>query len=204
MKATRDLLRDADPLRHEPPLTDRDRVRMKRAMLAASAGTSSQSLWPRRRVALLVTAALLAVIGSVAGSRLWHGSMIVQAQMRFEVRLAEDRPGDGLIEARIDGSDQVVYLHPEIVAANGDIAQGSVVPGHGPAEFWISVEFTAPGARKMRQATAEHVGRPIAILVDGEVVAVPRLRAPISTSAVISGGFRRADAEAIVDGIRVR
>ena len=130
--------------------------------------------------------------------------MVVQAQMRFEVRLAEDGPGDGLAEARIDGSDQVVYLHPEVVVANGDIAQSSVVPGGGPAEFWVSVEFTAPGARKMRQATAEHVGRPIAILVDGEVVAVPRLRSAISTSAVVSGAFRRAEAEAIVDGIRVR
>ncbi len=204
MKATSDLLRDADPLRHEPPLTDRDRVRMKQAMLAAGSRTSPHSLRPRRSVALLATVVLLAVVGSIAGSRLWHGSMVVQAQMRFEVRLAEDGPGDGLVEARIDGSDRVVYLHPETVVANGDIARSSVVPGDGPAEFWIGLEFTASGARKMRQATAAHVGRPIAMLVDGEVVAVPRLRSAISASAVISGAFARAEAEAIVDGIRVR
>lgn len=204
MKATSDLLRDADPLRHEPPLSDRERVRMKQAMLAAGAGTSPRSFRSRRTVALFATAALLAIFGSLAGSRLWHGSLVVQAQMRFEVRLAEDRPGDGLVETRVEGSDRVAYLHPEIVVANGDIAQSSVVPGEGPAEFWIRVEFTPAGAQKMRQATADHVGRPIAILVDGEVVAVPVLRAPISSSAVISGDFGRADAEAIVDGIRAR
>ena len=33
---------------------------------------------------------------------------------------------------------------------------------------------------------------------------VAHLRAPISTSAVINGDFRRADAEVIVDGIRAR
>ena len=204
MKTASDLLRDSDPLRHEPPLADRERVRMKQAMLVASAGSSPRLFWSRRTVALLVTAVLLAVVGSLAGSRLWQGSVVVQAQMRFEVRLAEDRPGDGLVETQIDGSDQVAYLHPEIVVTNGDIAQSSVVPGNGPAEFWISVEFTPAGTQKMRQATAEHVGRPVAILIDGEVVAAPRLRSPISTSAVISGDFGRAEAETIVDGIRVQ
>ena len=117
---------------------------------------------------------------------------------------ASSVPGDGLVEKQIDGSDQVMYLHPEIVVTNGDIAQSSVAPGNGPAEFWISVEFTPAGTQKMRQATAEHVGRPVAILIDGEVVAAPRLRSPISTSAVISGDFGRAEAETIVDGIRVQ
>ena len=204
MKTTSDLLRDADPLRHEPPLTNRERVRMKQAMLVASAGSSPRLFWTRRTVAVLVTVVLLAGVGSLAGPRLWQGSAVVQAQMRFEVRLAEDRPGDGLVETRIKGSDPVVYLHSEILVTNGDIAQSSVVPGDGPAEFWISVEFTSVGAQKLYQATAEHVGRPVAVLVDGEVVAIPRLRSPISTSAVINGDFGRAEAEAIVDGIRIR
>ena len=204
MRTTSDLLRHADPLRHEPPLTDRDRLRMKQAMLAASSTNSPRLFWARRTVALLVTAALLAVVGGLAGSRLWQGSMVVQAQMRFEVRLAEDRPGEGLVATQIDSSDRIAYLHPEIVVTNGDIAQSSVVPGNGPAEFWISVEFTPAGAQKMGQATAEHVGRPVAILVDGEIVAAPRLRSPISTSALISGDFGRAEAAAIADGIRVQ
>ena len=204
MKTTSDLLRDADPLRHEPPLTNRECVRLKQAMLVASAGNSPRLFWTRRTVTLLVTAVLLAGVGSLAGARLWKGSMVVQAQMRFEVRLAEYRPGDGLVETQIDGSDQVVYLHSETVVTNGDIAQSRVVSGNGPAEFWISVEFTSAGAQKLHQATAEHVGRPVAVLVDGEVVAIPRLRSPISTSAVINGDFGRAEAEAIVDGIRIQ
>ena len=177
---------------------------MKQAMLVASAGSSSRPIRARRTVALLVTAALLAVAGSLAGYGLWHESTVVQAQMRFEVRLAEDRPGDGLVETRLESSDQIVYLHPEVVVTNGDIAESSVAPGDAPAEFWISVEFTPSGARRMREATAEHVGRLVAILLEGAVVAAPRLRSPISDSAVISGDFGRAEAETIADGIRVQ
>ena len=58
--------------------------------------------------------------------------------------------------------------------------------------------------RKMRQATANHVGRPMAILIDGVVVMAPVLRVRISTSAVISGDLTQAEAERIVNGISIR
>ncbi len=102
------------------------------------------------------------------------------------------------------GSDRVVYLHEEIIVTNDDIAQSRVIQGDGPSHFGVGVEFTATGARKMREATAGHVGRPVAILIDGGVVMAPVLRAPISGSAVISGDFTKAEAERIVNGIGIR
>jgi preprotein translocase subunit SecD len=60
------------------------------------------------------------------------------------------------------------------------------------------------GARKMRDATASHVGRPIAILIDGNVVMAPTLRDPISADALITGDYSRAEAERIVNGISIR
>jgi preprotein translocase subunit SecD len=56
----------------------------------------------------------------------------------------------------------------------------------------------------MREATADHNGRPLAILIDGTVVAAPVVRGPISTSAVITGRYSDAEAERIVEGIRIR
>jgi preprotein translocase subunit SecD len=53
----------------------------------------------------------------------------------------------------------------------------------------------------MRQATATHVGRPVALLIDGDVVSAPVVRSPMSDSAVISGNFTRAEAERIAEGI---
>jgi len=56
----------------------------------------------------------------------------------------------------------------------------------------------------MRQATANHIGKPVAVLIDGEVVTAPVLRGPISTLGLISGDYTRAEANRIVSGIGVR
>ena len=146
------------------------------------------------------------VVGLVAvGSQIWsqRGSTL-QAAIRFEVRLAEDQPTPGLREARVDGSDRVVYLHEETIVTNDDIEQSRVVQGDGSSDFGVAVQFNAAGAQKMRQATAGHVGRPMAILVDGVVVAAPVVRAVIGTSAVINGVYTEAEAERIVNGIGIR
>jgi preprotein translocase subunit SecD len=141
----------------------------------------------------------------VLGSQIWPPTRTtLQAAVRFEVRLAEDQPGPGLREARAAGSDRLVYLYPEIVVTNDDIAQCRVVPGNGPSRFDVSVEFNASGREKMRQATAGHVGRPVAILIDGVVVMAPVLRSPIAESAVITGDYTRAEAERIVNGVGLR
>lgn len=204
MRTVKDVLRDADPLLHEPDRLALERERLRQAVIAAGSGvTTRSSERVRARLGLWVTVALLAIGSTVLGSRIWlHGSATLQAAIRFEVRLAEDRPGAGLIEARV--ADRVVYLHPEIIVTNGDIAQSTVIPGDGPSRFAVSVQFNAAGARKMRQATAGHVGRPVAILIDGNVVMAPTLRSPIGASAVITGDYTRAEAERIVNGIGLR
>ena len=98
----------------------------------------------------------------------------------------------------------MVYVHQEIVVTNDDIARSSVVQGDEPSRYGVGMEFNAAGAQKMRQATASHVGRPVAILIDGDVVTAPVLRAPISTYAVIDGDYTQAEAERIVNGMGIR
>lgn len=206
MKTVRDILRDADPLRHEPHRLERERDRRRQAVVAAASDvTTPASAWSRTRVALLAAGVMIGVGIVAIGSQMWsQGGATLQAAVRFELRLAEDHPSPGLREARIAGSDLVVYLHQEIIVTNDEIAQSSVVQGDGPSRFGINVQFNTAGTQKMRQATASHVGRPVAILIDGEVVAAPVLRSPISTSAVISGNYTKAEAETIVNGIGIR
>jgi preprotein translocase subunit SecD len=67
----------------------------------------------------------------------------------------------------------------------------------------VGVEFNASGAEKMRAATGNHIGKPVAILLDSQVVVAPVLRAAIGASAVITGNFR-TQAEGIVNGIRIQ
>ncbi len=68
----------------------------------------------------------------------------------------------------------------------------------------VSVQLLPDGAQRMRQATAAHVGRPMAILIDGEVVTAPTVRSAVSDSAWINSDYTQAEAQRIADGIGVR
>jgi hypothetical protein len=199
----RDRLRDADPIRLGPPPDD-DRARVRQQVLAAartdSSGGRPRSPAVRRRTVFLMAIATLA--GVVAGSRLWtRGGTTLQAAVRFEARLAEVRAASGLESSPIAGKGESVYLHQDVTVSNADVADARVVPGADADHFGVTVRFTADGARKMREATADHLGRPIAILIDGQIVAAPILRSAIEDTALISGEYTHAEAERIANGI---
>jgi hypothetical protein len=206
MKTVRDLLRDADPLRHEPDRPAGERERLRQAIVAAASdATAPLSNWFRARIVLFAAVAVVVIAMVAVGSQTWSpGGATLQAAVRFEVRLAEESPAAGLQEARVSGSDRVIYLHQDVIVTNSDVAQCRVVQGDNASRFGVAVEFNAAGAERMRQATASHVGKPAAILIDGEVAAAPIVRGSISTVGVISGDYTRAEAERIVNGIGVR
>ena len=151
---------------------------------------------PRRRFVMVAVVALT-LIGIAAGSRYWSP---VVAAVRFEVRLAEETPANGLREVVISG-DRRIYLHEETVVTNSDIAQAEVIQGGAASTFNVAITFNADGAAKMFRASQSHVGRPLAILLDGKVAIAPVVRSAVTTAATISGNFTRAEAERIVAGI---
>ena len=206
MNNLRELLRDADPLRHEPawPASQRDFCRQ--AVLAVATGARAPAgVAPRSRIAVFATAALMVLAASLLGALVWSLFISdVQAAIRFEVRLAENRPAPGLHKAMVSGSDQLVYLHEEDIVTNSDIAAARVVQGNGPSQYSVSVEFKATGAEKMRAATQDHLGKILAILLDGQVVMAPVLRSPIEASAMITGNLTKSQAERIVKGIGIQ
>jgi preprotein translocase subunit SecD len=102
--------------------------------------------------------------------------------------------------ARVAGTDRLVYLHPEAIATNDDVERAEVVAGEG-GRFSIAVRFTPSGAQKMERATSAAVGKRLAVLIDGQVVADPVVRGPIGASGVLTGNFSRADADKIAAGI---
>lgn len=199
----RDRLRDADPIRLAPPRDD-DRARVRQQVLAAaqadSDGDHRRSPALRRRTVFVMAIATLAAV--IAGSQLWpRGGTVLQAAVRFEARLAEVHAATDLEPSRIAGKEESIYLYQDVTVSNADVADARVVPGADADHFGVTVRLTADGARKMREATADHLGRPIAILIDGQVVAAPILRSPIEDTALISGDYTQAEAERIANGI---
>ena len=193
-----DLLRDADPVGYEPRRSDHDRRDLRQRVL------DSPSTVPPRRRRAVVAAGLLVLLAIAGGFRyrsLALGTVSVVAAVRFEVRLAEENPGDGLREAVVAGSGHTIYLHRDAVVTNGDIARAHATENAASGTFSVAVTFSEEGAAKMLRASQSHIGKPMAILVDGAVVAAPVLRSPISTAAVISGSFSKAEADTMVAGL---
>ncbi|OFW13659.1 MAG: hypothetical protein A3F70_01910 [Acidobacteria bacterium RIFCSPLOWO2_12_FULL_67_14] len=145
---------------------------------------------------------MMVAIGVAALSYLaWvHGTTPLQAAVRFEVRLAEERPIPGPVVAEVADTGRLIYLYPETVVTNDDIAQ-SWVSNSGSDRFEVAVQFLPSGAARMQQATSSPIGRPMAILIDGHIAMAPVVRSPISDSAVITGDYTRSEAESIADGI---
>ncbi|MFL5243190.1 MAG: SecDF P1 head subdomain-containing protein [Gemmataceae bacterium] len=115
---------------------------------------------------------------------------------QVEFRLAEFEPGVGLTEATAPGSAKKVYLHKEPLITNFDIAEAQVRE-YEEGEPQIIVHFTAIGEQKMLEATTSHIGKPMAILVDGKVVTAPTIRSRISSSLSIVGHFTLEEADRI-------
>lgn len=196
------LLHDADPLRHEAPPLDRERQRMREVVLTRRVNSTTA---PRRgRLSLVTALVVVAIAFGAVGYQLWlRGATPLFAAVRFEVRLAEEQPSPGLVVAQVRDTGRLIYVDPRVVVGNDDVAS-SWVSQDAPDRYSVIVRLLPTGAERMRQATQNHVGRPVAILIDGSVVMAPTVRSAIEDSAVIDGDFSQSEAERIVGGIANR
>jgi hypothetical protein len=195
------LLREADPLRHEaPPSLEAARERIRWAQSpTVSAGEPHRAR--RRPFVLASVCTVLTLLFLWASYRHGFPAMTpVAAQVRFEVRLAEARPVPGLRVEHVGNTDSLIYVHPEAVVGNEDVVQTWIVDDGSP-RFAVGVQLQPAAGARMRQATADHIGRPVAILIDGTVVMAPTVRSPMGDSAVISGQFTREEANRIAQGL---
>ena len=194
-----DLIRQSDPLCHEPIWSPQVRQSVRQKVLHDAASVVPLiPLWRQPLAIAMVTMCLGFVVAAAIIPRVWVPLVQAQASVRFEIRLAEDAPAPGLQPA--NGAGQTIYLHRDPVVGNIDIATARVT-SVGPAEFGVDVTFTPSGAEKILRAMRDHVGKPVAMLVDGQVVASPSLKSAIHSSAFINGNFTRSEAERIANGM---
>ena len=112
-------------------------------------------------------------------------------------------PGPGLTKMTVAGSDRVVYLSEQVVLANADVASALIVPG--PSGPQVEITFTGAGAARFARVTAANVGKPLGILVNGQLISAPIVQEAIrGRKAVISGGFSEEEARRIARGIMLR
>ena len=144
----------------------------------------------RRIVGLIV---LLSLLGCGSGQE--------KAEMvTVEFRLAEIVSGEGLTEMSIPGSFEKFYLHDEVLVSNADIAWA--MPGSWQGRPVVELTLTETGREKFAQLTADNVGKRMGIVVDGKLVIVPMIQAPmLDGKAVIDGNFSEQETNRIAAGI---
>ncbi|WP_420547384.1 protein translocase subunit SecD [Curvivirga sp.] len=94
------------------------------------------------------------------------------------------------IEEDENGNPVQMYLVEKRVRVSGEHltnASPSFDQANRPA---VSFQFDAVGGRKFAQVTAENVGFPFAIVLDGKVISAPEIQSPIpGGSGIITGNF---------------
>ena len=199
MESICDLVRKSDPLCHESIWSPQERQGVRQSILRSAADlTPSKPRLQIRWAAALMTLCLVFVVGATIIPTVWWSPVEAQAPVRFEMRLAETSPAPGL--QPLTGGGRIMYVHRDVIVGNVDIASARVIAG-SPAGFGVEVTFTPSGAEKISRATANHAGNHVAILIDGQVVALPVVRSAIRVSAVISGDLTRPDADRIASGM---
>jgi preprotein translocase subunit SecD len=120
---------------------------------------------------------------------------------RMEVRLAANESQPGWETMKLPETGEAIYVSPEVTLSNEDIR--SAEPVQGPnGESMVAIQFTPAGAEKFATFTSAHIGEPAAIWVDGQVMAVPVIRAQISDGrAMINGRFTEDEARELARSI---
>ena len=121
-------------------------------------------------------------------------------RVKIEFRLAEAAPAEGLTEATEVGTNKKVYLHKTAGLTNSDIDRAKLGKD-ADGKPVVELSFTKDGGKKMAKMTGDHIGKSLAILIDGKVIMAPRINDPISDHAMIDGRFTNEEASKLIERI---
>jgi preprotein translocase subunit SecD len=89
-----------------------------------------------------------------------------------------------------DSGGQRVPVERRIIVEGGDLIDAQPAFDQRTNEPIVNFRFNIRGAQRFGQVTTENVGRPLAIVLDNEVISAPRILSPITGgSGQISGRF---------------
>ncbi|MFP4026361.1 MAG: SecDF P1 head subdomain-containing protein [Candidatus Brocadiia bacterium] len=124
--------------------------------------------------------------------------------IRVEFRNAQKLSAPQLKKMVVEGTDTAVYVGQKVFLTERDIKSASLKRKPGNISQ-LQIVFTSEGKRKFSEATAESVGKPIAIIVDDTLVSAPIIMEKITDpQAVISGRFSQEKARDIADSLNAQ
>lgn len=151
----------------------------------------------------IVNAAVAALALLTCGAAIVPAQSGQKAPARFELRLAESKRAEGLTEATVAGSTTKIYLHKNAALTGAEIADARAVKDtlNKPA---VEIVLSGAGAKKLARLSAQHQGKPLALIVDGKVIFAPIVRARLEGKLLVTGNFRIEEAERIANSIKAK
>lgn len=120
--------------------------------------------------------------------------------VELEFRLAQVEPADTLTEMTMKVTGQVFYVGSDVALANSDVDSATVSQSRGRPSVYLFLNEA--GTEKFARLTGQNVGRQVAILIDGELVSAPAIRAQIDVGrAIIDGNFTAEEATRVAAGL---
>jgi protein-export membrane protein SecD len=111
-------------------------------------------------------------------------------------------PDDELLHTT-DSAPRPLLVEKRIVISGDDIADSSASIDYRTGEPVVNFSFNSAGTRRFARATRDNVGRPFAIVLDGEVLSAPVIREPILRGiGQISGNFTAESATSLAVMLR--
>jgi len=119
-----------------------------------------------------------------------------------EFTLCENTPSPGSAPRKVTGSEREVYLRGQAVLSTVHIASAQVTESPYGGTHQINITFTKDGTSIFAEVTRNNINKPLAIIVEGEVISAPIIRVEIAGGkAVISGALTQEEAQRIASGI---
>jgi hypothetical protein len=116
-----------------------------------------------------------------------------------EVRPALRGPipgGSGPVPAPGGGT---LYLGPQLLIANADVARVSVL--HEGASFVVMLVLTPQAGDRVAAYAAHHQGEVLAVVLDGKVITAPIIKGSLGRELVIDAGLSESEAERLGHGL---
>lgn len=134
---------------------------------------------------------VLGVVGASSGCGYYDAPAAAAAspvKAKIEWRLASHTPTSGYVQADYHG--QPVYLAPQALLVVEQAA--TVAPAdNGDGQPALDLRFPGHGQR-LTEATEQNVGKPIALLADGQVLTVATVMAPLPGDSLRISGLQDA------------
>jgi SecD/SecF fusion protein len=111
------------------------------------------------------------------------------AKLEFRLLASESNGDVDLLPSR-DNGGQRVPVERRVIVEGGDLIDAQPAFDQRTNQPIVNFRFNIRGGQRFGQATTENVGRPLAIVLDNEVISSPVIQTPITGGAgQISGRF---------------